>query len=95
MIRLRDGSRLRDISGVSEIREGYFCNYELNPAYREPLERAGLSFVGEGERGEVRAFELPGHPFYMGTLFQPQRSSRPDRPHPLVTAFLRAAAARR
>jgi CTP synthase (UTP-ammonia lyase) len=51
--------------------------------------------VGEGERGEVRAFELPGHPFYMGTLFQPQRSSRPDRPHPLVTAFLRAAAARR
>ena len=89
-IRLRDGSRARAIFGASEIREAYNCNYELNPVYREPLERAGLAFVGEGDRGEVRVFELPGHPFYVGTLFQPQRSSRPDRPHPLITAFLHA-----
>jgi CTP synthase (UTP-ammonia lyase) len=35
--------------------------------------------------------ELPGHPFYVATLFVPQASSTPDRPHPLVTAFVRAA----
>lgn len=36
--------------------------------------------------------ELPGHPFFMGTLFVPQTRSTPQKPHPLVTAFLRAVA---
>ena len=31
------------------------------------------------------------HAFFIGTLFVPQLRSSPERPHPLVTAFLRAA----
>ncbi len=38
----------------------------------------------------MRVIELPGHPFFMGTLFVPQTGSTPQRPHPLVTAFVRA-----
>jgi CTP synthase (UTP-ammonia lyase) len=34
---------------------------------------------------------LAGHPFYL-TLFVPQTSSLPERPHPLITAFLAATA---
>lgn len=41
--------------------------------------------------GEARILELPGHPFYVATLFVPQMSSSPERPHPLVVAFLQAA----
>jgi CTP synthase (UTP-ammonia lyase) len=35
--------------------------------------------------------ELPGHPFFLGTLYVPQARSTAARPHPLVTEFLRAA----
>jgi len=40
----------------------------------------------------MRAFELPDHPFFVATLFQPQRSSRSERPHPIVLGFLGACA---
>jgi CTP synthase (UTP-ammonia lyase) len=34
--------------------------------------------------------ELPAHPFFLATLFVPQSRSLPERPHPIVTAFLKA-----
>jgi CTP synthase (UTP-ammonia lyase) len=42
--------------------------------------------------GAVRAVELPGKRFFLGTLFIPQFSSAEKAPHPVVTAFLHAAA---
>jgi hypothetical protein len=36
---------------------------------------------------------LSDHPFFVGTLYQPQISSAPDDPHPLIVAYLRAALA--
>ena len=33
-------------------------------------------------------------PFFVATLFQPQLSSRPGQPHPVVAGFLRASAGR-
>lgn len=41
--------------------------------------------------GEARVLEIPGHPFYVATLFVPQARSRPETPHPLVVGLLRAA----
>lgn len=75
--------------------EGYHCSYGLNPAWRNRLEAAGLRFTGFDPNAEVRAVELPGHPFFVGTLFQPERSALRNEPHPLITAFVRAAAAGR
>jgi CTP synthase len=40
------------------------------------------------DAGDVRAVELPGHPFFLGTLFQPERSALRGAEHPLVTAFV-------
>jgi CTP synthase (UTP-ammonia lyase) len=40
--------------------------------------------------GEVRAVELDGHPFFVGTLFQPERSALRGQVHPLLTAFVAA-----
>jgi CTP synthase (UTP-ammonia lyase) len=46
------------------------------------------------EQGEVRAVELPEHPFFLATLFQPERSALAgNRPHPLIAAFVEAARA--
>src|SRR5512146_3290322 len=53
---------------------------------------AGLEVVARGEHGETRAADRAGHSFFAATLFQPQLSSGPQKPHPLLTAFLRAAA---
>ena len=91
-IRLRRGTRVWEIYGRDQIFERYFCNYEVNPAYREALETAGLVLSGFSENGDVRVAELPAHPFFIATLFQPQLSSDPARPHPLIQAFVRAAA---
>jgi CTP synthase (UTP-ammonia lyase) len=75
----------------TEIREGFFCNYELNPDYQDAVVRAGMRISGTGEQGEARIVELPDHRFFVATLFLPQHASTPEEPHPLVTAFLDAA----
>lgn len=95
-VRLREGSRLSAIYGRAEVAEGYRCRYGLNPAFRAALASGGglpsLRVAAEDESGEVRALELDGHPFFIATLFQPERAAlRGDLP-PLAAAFVRAAA---
>ena len=92
-IRLRPGTRVHAILGREEIHEEHFCNYEVNPAFQAQFEAAGLKITGEDDSGIARAVELPGHRFFLATLFQPQLSSEAGRPHPLVVAFLEAARA--
>jgi CTP synthase (UTP-ammonia lyase) len=79
------------IFGTTEITEEYFCNFEVNPAYHRLLQAAGIVPVAFGEQGEWRAVELPGMRFFLATLFLPQHSSTPERPHPLMVAFVTAA----
>src|SRR5580658_2950980 len=93
-IRLRPGTQAWQIYGCEEIAEHYFCNYEVNPEYRAPLEAAGMVLSGFAEDGAVRTVELPDRPFFVATLFQPQLSSEAGNPHPLITAFARACGER-
>ncbi len=81
--------------GVGNVTEAYYCNYGVNPAYRQQLEQGGMVTSGVGGQGEVRIVELPTHPFFVATLFLPQARSTPERPHPLVAGFAAAAAAHR
>jgi CTP synthase (UTP-ammonia lyase) len=71
--------------------ERYYCNYGVDPAFQQALTGGGLRASGTDDDGMVRIVELPGHPFFVGTLFVPQATA-PD--HPLVTAFLAAAGGR-
>lgn len=91
-IRLKPGSLLQRIYGRDEVVEEFFCNYEVNPEYEPQLASAGLDVVARGEHGEARAVELARHHFFLATLFQPQLSSSPQEPHPLLTAFVGAVA---
>ena len=94
--RLADGTRARDIYGEEEISERHRHRYEVNNAYRERLGEAGLSFSGTSpDGGLVEIIELPEHPFFIATQFHPELKSRPTRPHPLFSAFVGAALARR
>ncbi len=91
VITFTPGSRLHTIFGGQPARGEYHCSYGLNPAYRARLEAAGLRFTGFDAGGEIRAAELPSHPFFVGTLFQPERSGLRGEQHPLIQAFVRAA----
>ena len=48
--------------------------------------------LARGPQGEIRAIESPTHRFYLATLFQPQLASTEKKPHPIVLAFVQAAA---
>ncbi len=86
------GSQLHRLFNGQPSQEGYHCNYGPNPAYRDRFEAAGLRFTGFDPEGQIRALELPGHPFFIGTLFQPERSALQSQRHPLIEAFARALA---
>ena len=91
-IRIRPGSYLHSFYKKDVVTEEFFCNFEVNPEFEWALIEAGFSIVARGVQGEVRAIESPAHRFFIATLFQPQLSSRPGKPHPIIVEFLRAAA---
>ena len=87
---LQEGSRTRRIYGVAEIKEPYRCSFGLNPRHEAAFDDGGLRFTGRDLGGEVRVFELAEHPFFIGTLFQPERSALRGQAHPLISAYVRA-----
>jgi CTP synthase (UTP-ammonia lyase) len=87
------GTRLAELYGSGEIRCGYHCNFGLNPKFERELESAGMRVAARDATGEARAVELSGHPFFVGTLFQPERLALKDENAPLVNAFVMAAVA--
>jgi CTP synthase (UTP-ammonia lyase) len=90
-IQLRPGSYLQSYYSQDTVVEEFFCNFEVNPEYEWAAMEAGFPVVARGPLGEIRAIESPSHRFYVATLFQPQLSSEPGKPHPLVMAFVQAA----
>ncbi len=75
-----------------EIVERHRHRYEFNNEYREKFEKNGMIFSGLSPDSKlVEIMELSGHRFYLGCQFHPEFKSRPLEPHPLFTAFIKAA----
>ncbi len=91
---LLKGSVVRTAYGQDRIEERHRHRYEVNNAYREQLEQAGLVFSGVNtDLGLVEFVELPRdqHPYYVATQAHPELRSRPTRPHPLFAGLVGAA----
>lgn len=88
-VNLQEGSGVASLYGRSTTEERYLCNFGVNPAYADRLGSGGLRVVGSDAEGVVRVVELEDHPFFVGTLFLPQLTSRPAAPHPIISGFLR------
>jgi CTP synthase (UTP-ammonia lyase) len=84
------GSQVAAIYGGLSAKEHYYCNFGVNTDSIDDLKQGPLNVSGSDAEGEIRVIEHPEHPFFIGTLFVPQTRSTPERPHPLVTAFLAA-----
>jgi CTP synthase len=90
------GSVVARAYGTTTVSERHRHRYEVNNAYRDQLEKAGLVISGESPDGRLVEFvELPAdvHPFYAGTQAHPELKSRPTRAHPLFRSFVGAALA--
>lgn len=94
-VRLVAGSHLALAYGTEESREEYQCRYGLNRSYRARLEASALRVAATDDADDVRAVELSGHPFYVGTLFQPERAALRGECPPLMVAYVRACARER
>ena len=91
-VRLVSGSRIAELYGVREISEQYLCRYGLQEQFREPLLAQSLKASGHDDGGEVRAIELDDHPFFIATLFQPERAALQGRVPPVVLGLVGACA---
>ncbi len=94
-VNLVPDSLVARLYGRTEIWERHRHRYELNPAYLERFRARGLAVTGSAVDGRVEAIELAGHPFFLGVQFHPEFLSRPEAPHPLYVALVRAAAAKK
>ncbi len=91
---LMEGSHIAEIYGDTEVSERHRHRYEVNVAYKEQLEEAGLIFAGMSPDGllpETVEYPRDVHPWFIGVQYHPELKSRPFEPHPLFSSFIEAA----
>ena len=91
-VTLQSGSQIEKIYEQTQITETFNCNYGMNPTYQYLLEKnSKLHITGVDQSKNIRVVELEGHPFFIATLYQPERLAFTGSCHPLIKAFIHAA----
>jgi CTP synthase len=91
---LAKGSLAKEIYKAQEISERHRHRYEVNNEYRKHLIEHGMALSGVSPDNRlVEMIEIPNHPYFVGCQFHPEFKSKPLKPHPLFTAFVRASLA--
>jgi CTP synthase len=91
------GSIAAEAYGQDQVDERHRHRFEFKNAYREPLGKVGMRFSGlspDKRLVEICEMDREVHPFMVGTQFHPEFLSRPNRPHPLFLAFMKAVRAK-
>ncbi|MGJ8572764.1 MAG: CTP synthase [Hoeflea sp.] len=91
---LKSGSLIAGIYGSTEVSERHRHRYEVNIAFKDQLEKAGLVFSGispDGLLPETIEYPQDVHPWFIGVQYHPELKSRPLEPHPLFASFIEAA----
>jgi CTP synthase (UTP-ammonia lyase) len=84
-------TRMHTICGPRSFVGFHWCNFGLSSAYVERLTEHGLVVGARADDAGVEAVELPAHPFFLATLFQPQiGAAAAGRLHPVIEAFVAA-----
>ena len=89
---IEDNTTMAKAYGKKQISERHRHRYEFNNEYREKLKSAGLTLSGLSPDGRlVETVELTDREFYVGVQYHPEFKSRPNKPHPLFSAFVGAS----
>jgi CTP synthase len=87
-------SKAYELFGDENITERHRHRYEVNNDYRNVLVQNGMKLCGMSPDGRiVEMIELPSNDFHMATQAHPELKSRPNRPHPLFSGFIKASLA--
>ncbi|MCK6188799.1 CTP synthase [Pseudomonas sp. EYE_354] len=89
-VRLVPYTRIAEAYGTLTIEEGYRCRYGMNPAFADALLEGDVIPSGYDAAGDLRAIEWLDHPFFVATLFQPERAALKGITPPLAIAWLKA-----
>ncbi|MGV4891442.1 CTP synthase [Streptomyces viridosporus] len=89
-LKVKEDSRLAAIYGTTEVEEIFHCDYGLTDTFMNAANQGSLQLSAWDSDGAPRALEIIGHPFFMGSLFQPELSSAPGAEHKILRAFLAA-----
>ena len=89
---LKNNSLISKIYSMKKIKERHRHRYEVNIKYKEDFEKRGLIFSALSPNGMLpEIIELKNHPWFIGVQFHPEFKSRPFKPHPLFSSFIKAA----
>ena len=89
---LKSNSLISKIYSMKKIKERHRHRYEVNIKYKDEFEKKGLIFSALSPDGLLpEIIELKNHPWFVGVQFHPEFKSRPFAPHPLFSAFVKAA----
>ncbi len=90
--RIEPNTLAEECYGRKEISERHRHRWEVNNKYRDAFEKNGLTVSGASPDGRlIEMVELNDHPFFIAVQFHPELKSRPNRPHPLFRALVKAA----
>ncbi len=97
-VALEPGSLASRLFGnATMIRQRFRHRYEVDPQYIDRLVAAGMRFSGRHPKQpimQIHELDQSVHPFFLGTQFHPELTSRPLDPHPFFVGFLAAAMVR-
>ena len=98
---MRLGSWSCNLSSVSIVKQAYKKEtiqerhrhrYEFNNSYKSQIEDNGMIATGlNPDTNLVEVIEIPNHPWFVGVQYHPEYKSTVANPHPLFTAFVKAA----
>ena len=89
---MKNGSLANELYGSDFVEERHRHRYEVNIAYQDKLEKAGLKMSGLSPDGLLpEIVERPDHPWFVAVQFHPELKSKPFEPHPLFVGFVSAA----
>lgn len=86
------GSKIAKAYGKIKVSEGYHCGFGFNTEFESRFVSNNFIITGRDNQGNARSFELADHPFFVATLFQPERTALKGIIPPLVLAFIKAGA---
>ena len=80
----------------TEILERHRHRYEVNPKFKDDMNKKGLSVVGTSIDGKlVEMIEIPDHKWFLACQFHPEFTSNPRDGHPIFNSYIKSTIAKK
>jgi len=85
---VKEGTKLYDAYETDKVVERHRHRYEVNNAYEDRLEKAGMIISGKSKEGLIEAVELKDHPWFVAVQFHPEFTNRLQNPNKVIKKFV-------